>query len=443
MLLNVGKPHFLKDVINSERRTPYGRLVALNGIWSKIQFRDWCTVGICGSVRKPADKKSFQTDLSSFDNAIDWERQLIAPNPSKHNTMASLRTTSASCLGCVARRPFLAAAGGRPTAVANAFVAIQTRGKKTKRRDQGVVVRLLEDVTQFGRRETILRVERGRMRNFWYPNGMAEYMTSARMVELGVSAADAIAQPDPWFVAQEDGVEAEAEAEAEIEAKPARPTMALKTLSVRPLFVAISFFLFFLCTHQTDSGVCRPPALLFSSKPSSHRASYFTGNPFRPTRPPSSARFRLTMSPILCARFSRAASTRRPRWSAWSRAMFASLSPWTRRVLSQHSATKGRTNMRRRLTVSRHWVAGRSTLLRAEVTATPSPQGEPTLQRRRRRLAKTWCRYGRLWRWWLRKSRGKEIVKSRLMSLHVYYCCSYTRSQNKHWKHIAPKTWND
>lgn len=261
----------------------------------------------------------------SFDNAIDWERQSTAPNPSTHNTMASLRTTSASCLGCVTRRPLLAAAGGRPTAVANAFFAIQTRGKKTKRRDQGVVVRLLEDVTQFGRRETILRVERGRMRNFWYPNGTAEYMTSARMAELGVSATDAIAQPDPWFMAQEDGVEAEAELGTE--AKPVRPTMALKTLSVGPPFVAISLFLFFLCTHQTDSGVCRPPVLLFSSKPSSHRASYSTGNPFQPTRPPSSARFRLTMSPIRCARFCRAASMRRPRWSAWSRAMCASLSP--------------------------------------------------------------------------------------------------------------------
>ncbi|KJR84067.1 uncharacterized protein SPSK_09689 [Sporothrix schenckii 1099-18] len=111
----------------------------------------------------------------------------------------------------------------------SAFASIQTRGKKTKRRDQGVVVRLLEDITQFGRRDTILRVERGRMRNFWYPNGLAEYMTSARMAELGPSATDAVAQPDPWFVAQQDGVEGETISQTET--KAARPTMALKTVS--------------------------------------------------------------------------------------------------------------------------------------------------------------------------------------------------------------------
>ncbi|CAK7238480.1 hypothetical protein SEUCBS140593_010731 [Sporothrix eucalyptigena] len=125
--------------------------------------------------------------------------------------MASLRTASASCLGCVARRSPLA----RPTIAtsASAFAAVQTqqtRGKKTnRRRDQGVVVRLLEDVTQYGRRDTILRVERGRMRNFWYPNGLAEYMTASRVAELGVPVAEAISQPDPWFVAAHDGVPAE------------------------------------------------------------------------------------------------------------------------------------------------------------------------------------------------------------------------------------------
>ncbi|CAK7210521.1 hypothetical protein SCUCBS95973_000811 [Sporothrix curviconia] len=146
--------------------------------------------------------------------------------------MASLRTASTSCLGCAARRSPFATAGARPTM---AFAATQfqtttttqqTRGKKTnRRREQGVVVRLLEDVTQYGRRETILRVERGRMRNFWYPNGMAEYMTSARLAALGVPVADVIARPDPWFVAAQDGVPAEAEVDV------GRQTMALRSIS--------------------------------------------------------------------------------------------------------------------------------------------------------------------------------------------------------------------
>ncbi|CAK7270633.1 hypothetical protein SEPCBS57363_004201 [Sporothrix epigloea] len=103
---------------------------------------------------------------------------------------------------------------------------MQTRGKKTKRRrEQGVVVRLLEDVTQYGRRETILRVERGRMRNFWYPNGMAEYMTSARLATLGVPVDEVVSKPDPWFVAVQDGVPAEDEVVA------GRQTMTLRSVS--------------------------------------------------------------------------------------------------------------------------------------------------------------------------------------------------------------------
>ncbi|CAK7216725.1 hypothetical protein SBRCBS47491_002925 [Sporothrix bragantina] len=148
--------------------------------------------------------------------------------------MASLRTASATCLGCVARRSPFAAAGARPTI--DAFAATisqttttttqQTRGKKTnRRREQGVVVRLLKDVTQYGRRETILRVERGRMRNFWYPNGMAEYMTSARLAALGVPMADVIANRDPWFVAEKDGVPPEDEVDT------GRQTMTLRSIS--------------------------------------------------------------------------------------------------------------------------------------------------------------------------------------------------------------------
>ncbi|CAK7268233.1 hypothetical protein SEPCBS119000_002956 [Sporothrix epigloea] len=149
-------------------------------------------------------------------------------------SLKMLQSISASCLGCVARRLPLSAAGARPlVAVFNSvptMQTIQTRGKKTKRREQGVIVRLLEDVTQYGRRDTILRVERGRMRNFWYPNGMAEYMTSARLAALGLPVADVVSKPDPWFVAAQDGVPAEEEVVA------GRQTMTLRSVSVSSFF---------------------------------------------------------------------------------------------------------------------------------------------------------------------------------------------------------------
>ncbi|KAL1897866.1 hypothetical protein Sste5346_003718 [Sporothrix stenoceras] len=133
--------------------------------------------------------------------------------------MASLRTSTASCFGCIASRPLLASA--RPAAtLSNVGISINTnqyRGKKTKQDGQGVVVRLLKDVTQFGRRDTILRVDRGRMRNFWYPRGMAEYMTAARIAELGPAAkiADLISFRDSSFVAEEDGVAGEEKIDTE------------------------------------------------------------------------------------------------------------------------------------------------------------------------------------------------------------------------------------
>ena len=80
--------------------------------------------------------------------------------------MASLRTTSASCLGCVARRTLTAAARptttttaaamASPAAAASPFLTVQIRGKKQYRNPDGVVVRLLEDVTRFGRKGVYL-----------------------------------------------------------------------------------------------------------------------------------------------------------------------------------------------------------------------------------------------------------------------------------------------
>ncbi len=79
------------------------------------------------------------------------------------------------------------------------MLAQQVRGKKRGRpRDQGVVVRLLEDAPTYGRRGALFLTERGRMRNILYPRAMAEYMTAARFAELGLSADD-VGQRDFHF----------------------------------------------------------------------------------------------------------------------------------------------------------------------------------------------------------------------------------------------------
>ncbi len=38
--------------------------------------------------------------------------------------------------------------------------------------------------------DVVLRVERGRMRNLWYPQKKAEFMTIAKFKELGLTQAD-------------------------------------------------------------------------------------------------------------------------------------------------------------------------------------------------------------------------------------------------------------
>ncbi|EJT72798.1 hypothetical protein GGTG_09653 [Gaeumannomyces tritici R3-111a-1] len=91
----------------------------------------------------------------------------------------------------------------------------QVRGKKTKGRqyDQGVLVRLLKDIRQFGPKNSIFLAPRGRMRNMWYPSRKAEYMTTARFAELGLTR-DAIGERDPLFAIAKKPAAPEAEQQA-------------------------------------------------------------------------------------------------------------------------------------------------------------------------------------------------------------------------------------
>ncbi|KZF21143.1 hypothetical protein L228DRAFT_248915 [Xylona heveae TC161] len=106
--------------------------------------------------------------------------------------LGSLRsTTCASCMKRISR--------GIESSP-NPFVQ-QIRGKKKlAQQSSSLKVRLLQDVPKYGRRGAIIPVAAGRMRNQWYPNGMAEYVSTIQIRELGLEGAkferDATFRPD-------------------------------------------------------------------------------------------------------------------------------------------------------------------------------------------------------------------------------------------------------
>ncbi|KAI1759564.1 hypothetical protein GGR53DRAFT_513189 [Hypoxylon sp. FL1150] len=98
-----------------------------------------------------------------------------------------------TCLGCLRRLArSTASPSSSPPSLAFPWLT-QTRGVKTTKAEeedlQGIPVRLLRDIQGFGRKHAIIRVKPGRMRNFWFPKSLAEYMTRQRFQELGVTAA--------------------------------------------------------------------------------------------------------------------------------------------------------------------------------------------------------------------------------------------------------------
>ncbi|KAI0433470.1 hypothetical protein F5Y09DRAFT_338688 [Xylaria sp. FL1042] len=106
---------------------------------------------------------------------------------------------SPTCLSCLRR----IVATQQPAAL-SPLSWTQSRAKTTKAELedlQGIPVRLLRDIRAFGRKHAIIRVKPGRMRNIWFPKGVAEYMTKQRFAELGLSEA-AIGVRDRTFGTQ-------------------------------------------------------------------------------------------------------------------------------------------------------------------------------------------------------------------------------------------------
>ncbi|KAI1073908.1 hypothetical protein F5B20DRAFT_586803 [Whalleya microplaca] len=105
---------------------------------------------------------------------------------------------SPTCLSCLRRL-------ARPSpSTFSPLPLTQTRAKTTKAEEedlQGIPVRLLQDIQTFGRKNAIIRVKPGRMRNYWFPKNQAEYMTRLRFKELGLSES-AIGVRDRTFGAR-------------------------------------------------------------------------------------------------------------------------------------------------------------------------------------------------------------------------------------------------
>lgn len=148
-----------------------------------------------------------------------------------------------TCRACLRRlaRPFFgigSSSSSTPvttttTTTAPAATPSQIRTKSTTRQaqDQGVVVRLLRDIPKFGREHAIFRVERGRMRNEWYPAKKAEYMTAQRFKDLGLTRRD-IGERDRSFVPL---AELETAEEHEAKSAPGKPIVPLaKVPQIKP-----------------------------------------------------------------------------------------------------------------------------------------------------------------------------------------------------------------
>ncbi|CAJ2513134.1 Uu.00g012530.m01.CDS01 [Anthostomella pinea] len=105
------------------------------------------------------------------------------------DTMVTPRLArSPTCISCLRRL-------AQPPPSPLSLMQTQTRARTTKAELedlQGIPVRLLADIPAFGRKrraDAIIRVKPGRMRNFWFPKALAEYMTRQRFKDMGLTEA--------------------------------------------------------------------------------------------------------------------------------------------------------------------------------------------------------------------------------------------------------------
>ncbi|KAK4155358.1 hypothetical protein C8A00DRAFT_13570 [Chaetomidium leptoderma] len=146
---------------------------------------------------------------------------------------APLVSRSPTCLACLRRlaQPF---GSGNGSASAVSLVQFRAKSNRLRPKDQGVIVRLLEDIPKFGRKDSVFRIERGRMRNEWFPSKRAEYMTTSRFRELGLTRGD-VGDRDTTFgtmaaVELDDAPEVEAPTTTVLTTSPEKAHTLLTTL---------------------------------------------------------------------------------------------------------------------------------------------------------------------------------------------------------------------
>ncbi|RDL42223.1 uncharacterized protein BP5553_02202 [Venustampulla echinocandica] len=126
--------------------------------------------------------------------------------------MASpLITRSPQCISCLRRT--VAGLGERRLFPAGQ----QIRGKKYAPKGTNKVnALLLKDVKGYGKKGTVMSVAPGVMRNQWYPRKLAEYVTDARLAELGLKKEDIVERGN--IQTAEEAVSSTMQAEADSDA---------------------------------------------------------------------------------------------------------------------------------------------------------------------------------------------------------------------------------
>ncbi|KAI1342526.1 hypothetical protein F5Y15DRAFT_413033 [Xylariaceae sp. FL0016] len=171
---------------------------------------------------------------------------------------------SPTCLSCLRRIAQPSAAALTPLSL------LQVRHKVTKAELedlQGIPVRLLMDIPTFGRKDAIIRVKPGRMRNIWFPKAKAEYMTKQRFKDMGLTEA-AIGVRDRTFGTKLVLDEESGKGALKQDGPDGSPAKKKETLTLSP--------------EETQSLLTDllPPTILFTRKPNA------APTPSQPTPPP-------------------------------------------------------------------------------------------------------------------------------------------------------------
>ncbi|KAL1874390.1 hypothetical protein VTK73DRAFT_363 [Phialemonium thermophilum] len=159
---------------------------------------------------------------------------------------APLLNRPQTCLSCLRRLAMQVANGASNTGsvlgvtapVASSRFQVRGKNKMARKKEENVIVRLLEDIPKFGRKDAILPVSRSRMRNQWFPAGKAEYMTPTRLQGLGLTRKD-VGERDLAF-GTEDDVET---SEPTLLEQITRPIVELHTLPADRAHAILSFMI--------------------------------------------------------------------------------------------------------------------------------------------------------------------------------------------------------